>query len=228
MAFTFLGKILLGYHNARKGLRDHLCHVYYRNLIGQIDGRFKIEYPVEILYPQKVSLGDNSHIRAHTILNGRSNQKRYGLVFGSGTYIKGYCYIDAYGGCIEIEGNVNISQFCLLAGQGGITIGKYVIFGSHCCVLSSNHIFEGLHLPYMLQGDDLTKTVVIESNVWIGAGTIILPGTKIGRNSVIGAGSIVNRDVPSNVLFVNKIKPTHVRELNTQYRRDVSDADRSD
>lgn len=42
--------------------------------------------------------------------------------------------------------------------------------------------------------------IVIEKNVWIGAGTIVLPGVTIGENSVIGAGSIVTKDIPKNVL----------------------------
>lgn len=44
--------------------------------------------------------------------------------------------------------------------------------------------------------------VVIEDNVWIGAGAIILPGVRIGENTVIGAGSVVTKDIPSNVVAI--------------------------
>ncbi|MBP5288360.1 MAG: hypothetical protein J6Z79_00620 [Clostridia bacterium] len=59
------------------------------------------------------------------------------------------------------------------------------------------------------------RDVYIEENVWIGAGVIILPGVRIGRNSVIGAGSIVTRDIPENTLAVGN--PCHVlREIGRQ------------
>jgi len=213
MAVTKIGLILKFIHDFREACFSIFRNYYYKNIIGSTNGLFEIKKYVEIINASKIKIGNNVFIGSNTILNGRSDDKEYGIIMGDSTYIKGHSYIDAYGGYILFNGDCNISQYSLLAGQGGIEIGRNVIFGSHCILLSSNHIFNDLELPYMFQGD-VKRRIIIENNVWIGAGTVILAGTCIGRNSVIGAGSIVNKNVPSNSLFVNKISPQIVRELN--------------
>ena len=50
------------------------------------------------------------------------------------------------------------------------------------------------------QGMEVAKPIVIEDNVWIGGGAILLPGVTIGRNAVVGAGAVVSRDVPANAV----------------------------
>lgn len=62
-----------------------------------------------------------------------------------------------------------------------------------------NHNFSCVSTPIREQGVT-SKKVTIGSNVWVGMGTIILPGVNIGDNSIIGAGSIVTRDIDENVI----------------------------
>lgn len=52
------------------------------------------------------------------------------------------------------------------------------------------------------QGLELARPIVVEDDVWIGGGAIVLPGVRIGRGTTIGAGSVVTRDVPAGVLAV--------------------------
>ena len=50
------------------------------------------------------------------------------------------------------------------------------------------------------RGDEVAKPIRIEDNVWIGGGAILLPGVRIGRNAVVGAGAVVSRDVEANTV----------------------------
>jgi maltose O-acetyltransferase len=80
-----------------------------------------------------------------------------------------------------------------------ITIGDYVSFGHNCMVLT------GLH-DKTLKGEARqksgpTKPVVIKNGVWIASGAIICPGVTIGENAVIGAGSVVTKDVPDDEMW---------------------------
>jgi acetyltransferase-like isoleucine patch superfamily enzyme len=79
-------------------------------------------------------------------------------------------------------------------GYNGIKISKKVMFASGVKIISANHDFK--------QRDNHVKDkpIIIEENVWIGANAVILPGVKIGKNSIIGAGAIVTKDVPPNVV----------------------------
>ena len=75
-----------------------------------------------------------------------------------------------------------------------ITIGSYVHFGGGLKVFTSSHIYEGDYSPY--RKSNKFEPVVIEDFSWIGMDVIILPGTRIGRGSIIGAGSLVTKSVP--------------------------------
>jgi len=183
--------------------RRLIARYYFRTILGTTESPYQIDLGVEIRNADRVSVGSNTVIKRGTILNGRSDERRFGLLLGPESYIKEYCYLDSYGGFIEIAGPCAVGQFCVFHGGGGLKIGRYVIFGAHCQVIASNHIFANLELPYMLQGDR-ARGITIEDNVWIGGGSIILDGITIGRNSVVGAGAIVTRDVPPNSIYSDR------------------------
>ena len=85
--------------------------------------------------------------------------------------------------------------------QGKVTIGNDVMMGPRCAFIAQNHNFSDNNIPMRLQGDN-SKEIIIENNVWIGYGVIVLPGVHIGSNSIIGAGSIVTKDIPNNSIAV--------------------------
>lgn len=75
-------------------------------------------------------------------------------------------------------------------------IGNDVMFGPEVSILSGGHNFERTDIPMREQGATPRKPVVIGDDVWIGTRVIILPGIQIGSHSIIGAGSVVTKDVP--------------------------------
>lgn len=79
---------------------------------------------------------------------------------------------------------------------GSITIGDYVHTGTNVVMLGFNHGFYTRDIPTKEQ-DYLDAPIVIEDDVWIGAGSIILAGVTIGRGAIIAAGAVVNKDVPA-------------------------------
>lgn len=81
--------------------------------------------------------------------------------------------------------------------HGPVTIGHHVMMGPDVVVISTNHRFDDPTTPMIDQGHAGAREVVIEDDVWIGTRAIILPGVRVGRGSIIGAGSVVTKDVPS-------------------------------
>jgi len=80
--------------------------------------------------------------------------------------------------------------------NGEVHIGNNSFMGPEVMIYSQNHAFSRTDLPIMHQGSQKMLPVFIGNDVWIGARVIILPGVHIGDHSVIGAGSIVARDIP--------------------------------
>ena len=95
---------------------------------------------------------------------------------------------------LEIGDNVSIHENSLLACQGGLVIGDYSALGSSLIVSTSDHRNDNLNELIKNQGL-MEEKVSIGRNVWIGARVTILKGTVIGDDSIIGAGSLVNKNV---------------------------------
>ena len=110
-------------------------------------------------------------------------------------------------------GNVLLGRFVSITGPGTVIkslgnkihIGSFSSIGQNVCIVDFNHSLERMSSSFIHHAvfkeeftkDILTKgPVTIEEDVWIGSNTVILPGLKIGRGSVIGAGSIVTADIP--------------------------------
>lgn len=96
---------------------------------------------------------------------------------------------------ITIGSNVVIHGPALIEANGGVCIGSNVAIARGCQILTSNHIYDGEALPW--DHASIHKQVVIGDNVWIGTDVIILPGVTLHEGAVVGAGSVVTRDVPA-------------------------------
>lgn len=78
-----------------------------------------------------------------------------------------------------------------------IIVGNNVLFAPNCTLTTANHPID----PDLRRKTyQYAKKIVIKDNVWLGSNVVVLPGVTIGENSVIGAGSIVSRDIPANVV----------------------------
>lgn len=104
-----------------------------------------------------------------------------------------------YGCFIHMGQNVFLNYDCKLVDGGAIKIGNDVLIGPGCTIVTANH---AVNPDKRKQGYMRLKSVIIEDNVWIGAGVMICPGVTIGKNSVIGAGSVVVRDIPEDCIAV--------------------------
>jgi acetyltransferase-like isoleucine patch superfamily enzyme len=191
-------------HTAKRTFSQYLSDQRVTFELGHLATPFEIDPSVEIRHARQVSMGSNCVVRARTILNGRSNREPFGVRLGENTYIKEGCYIDAYGGFVNIAGYCAFGQNAFIHGGGGVTIGKYVIAGPSTCIIASNHRYGSIELPTMLQGDRC-EGIRIGNNVWLGSFVIVLDGVTIGDNAVVGAGTIVTRDVPPGSLIYNQL-----------------------
>lgn len=101
---------------------------------------------------------------------------------------------------IEIGENTFINHNCILTAHQRITIGKNVQIGPNVLIYDHDHDYKNKNVP----NPYVTTAVDIGNNVWIGANVVILRGTKIGDNSVVGAGSVIRGVYPKNVTIVQK------------------------
>ena len=98
-----------------------------------------------------------------------------------------------YGGNIELGERVFFNFNCVVLDVCRVTIGSYTLFGPAVQVYTATHPMDAA----LRRKQESGKPIEIGSDVWVGGGAIILPGVKIGDRAVIGAGSVVTKDVPA-------------------------------
>ncbi len=104
-----------------------------------------------------------------------------------------------YGSHIEIGENFYANHNLVLLDGAKITFGDNVFIGPNCCLSTAGHPIDRQQRD---EGLEFAYPITIGNSVWIGANVVILPGVSIGDNTVIGAGSVVTRDIPANVIAV--------------------------
>ncbi|HDR9763990.1 TPA: sugar O-acetyltransferase [Burkholderia cepacia] len=97
---------------------------------------------------------------------------------------------------MKLGRNVFVNQNCTFYDLGGLAIGDDVMIGPNVSLITSGHPVE----PSRRRDFVVAKPIVIERNVWIGAGATIIGGVTVGENSVVAAGAVVTRDIAPNVL----------------------------
>lgn len=131
--------------------------------------RGAIERGVRLLGDARIRLGDRVTLRRGVVLAGNGS-----LTIGSGTTINDGCRISAF---------------------ESVQIGADCLFAPQVSVLDIDHRFDSRERPLRQQGYR-TAPVVIGDDVWLGVNVVVLRGVRIGRGAIIGANSVVTRDVP--------------------------------
>lgn len=133
---------------------------------------------------------------------------------GEGCYIEPPLHTNFGGAHVHFGKNVYANFNLTLVDDTHIYVGDYTMIGPNVTIATAGHPI----LPVLReQAYQYNASVHIGRNCWLGAGVIVLPGVTIGDNSVIGAGSIVTKDIPANVIAVGN--PCRVL-------REISDHDR--
>lgn len=134
---------------------------------------------------------------------------------GEGCYIEPPFHANWGGHHVHFGKNIYANSNLTLVDDTHIYVGDYTMFGPNVVIASAGHPI----LPELREkGYQYNAPVHIGKNCWLGAGVIVVPGITIGDNAVIGAGSVVTKDIPPNVVAVGN--PCKIlREINDRDRK---------
>lgn len=169
------------------------------------------EYLAEQRVKQEL-MYDFNHLRPSQAKEREEIMRRMFGYVGENVFVRPPVTI-ARGTLVSIGDGTWINSNLNLVDDYKITIGKNCLFAPNVTISTTGH---PVH-PDLRTAGMYSFPVTIEDNVWIGANVVVLPGVTIGENSVIGAGSVVTKDIPANVIAVGA--PCKVlREINDRDR----------
>ena len=178
---TNLGTVSLSLY--RLGVRFS-CKVFSLLISGafaEFGEQSTIMYPLRVSGERRIRIGDRVFIGAGSWLQTLPDDgnDRVALVIGNGTSIAGHCVISAV---------------------RSITLGEEVLLARNVYISDHIHKYTERNTSILEQGLDKIQPVVIERGAWLGQNVVVCPGVKIGEGAVIGANSVVTKDVPDHCI----------------------------
>lgn len=173
------------------GLRGLFYH-----LIMNMDGLAAIENRVRIRFADHIKLGDGVYLDESVYLHACPQ----GIEIGSGTIVMHGAILHVYNfrnmphSGIKIGKDSLIGEYSVIRGQGGVQIGDRVYTSPFAQIIAVNHVFDDPSRPFVEQGIT-AEGIIIEDDVWLGAGAVITDGVRVGRGAVVAAGAVVTMDV---------------------------------
>lgn len=180
---------------------------YRRPFLKEVKGLFLVGKHVHISHGKHIICGKGVKFEDYAEIHGLCSD---GLVFrdyvtiGRGVMIRPSSYYGRdYGKGLVIGEHSSIGPFGFIGCSGKIIIGKNVMFGMKCNLLAENHNFSDTTTNIKNQGVN-QKGITVEDDCWIGCNVTILDGVTIGKGSVIGAGTLVTKNVPPGSVVIDR------------------------
>ncbi len=174
--------------------------VFYR-LILRMDGLAAIESRVRLRFADHIKLGRGVYLDEGVYLHACPQGIEIGprTIVMHGAVLHVYNFREMPHSRIKIGSDSLIGEYSVIRGQGGVQIGDRVYTSPFTQIIAVNHVFDDPARPFVEQGIT-AEGIVIEDDVWLGAGAIITDGVRVGKGAVVAAGAVVTKDVPPHTV----------------------------
>ncbi len=189
--------------------------VLYR-LILNMHGQAAIEHGVRLRFADHITLGRGVYLDQHTYLHACPHGITIGdeTIIMHGAILHVYNFRDLPHAGITIGKNSLVGEYSVIRGQGGVTIGDRVYTSPFTQIIAVNHVFDDRARPFVDQGIT-AEGIIIEDDVWLGAGAVITDGVRVGKGAVVAAGAVVTKDVPPHTV-VGGVPAKVIKEIDGQ------------
>lgn len=169
-----------------------------RPFLASCAGSFFIGRRVQLLNTRSLHVGRSVTIEDDVKIDALS---REGVWIGNNVAIGRFSVIECTGVItnlgrgFRIGANSNLGDYNFVGAAGGVSIGQNVLIGQGVRFHSENHVTARTDIPMKAQGVT-NRGIMVEDDVWLGSGAILLDGVRVGAGAVVAAGSVVTKDVP--------------------------------
>ncbi|NQT24448.1 acyltransferase [candidate division KSB1 bacterium] len=191
----FLYEFIIGLCGSMSGAPGLLLRMkLYPKLLGSVGRNVTFGKDVVLRHPHKIHISDNVVIDDHVVLDAKGQDNK-GIRIGNGVFVGRNTILNCKNGDIVLEDRVNISSNCLIFSASHVCVGADNLMAAFCYLVGGTHKFDDPHIPILDQERE-SKGITIGQGGWLGAHITVFDGVNIGKHVAIGAGSLVNQDIP--------------------------------
>ena len=150
---------------------------------------------ITIRHPYKITIEDNVVIDDNCMLDAKGVDNQ-GIIIKEGVYIGRNSILSCKNGNIIISKNVNIGFNCDIFSASKVKIGENTLIAAYSYIIGGGHNYTRTDIPIPEQ-EKHSYGIEIGKNCWIGAGVNVLDNITIGDETIIGAGAVITKDIPS-------------------------------
>ena len=151
---------------------------------------------ITLRHPLRISLGDNVIIHDDVTLDAKGTRGN-GIFIGQGGFIGKGTMLASLDGTIEIESGASIGCYCRIGSSQITRIGKKALLASYVYVIGADHETSRTDTPIIDQPNLSRGGATIGDGAWLGTKSTVLDGVSVGHDSIVGAHSLVTRDLPA-------------------------------
>lgn len=172
----------------------------YPKLLGKCGRGVTFGSNVVLRHPHKIFIGDNVVIDDNCVLDAKGESNK-GLFIGDGVFVGRNTILSCKNGDIYLDEKVNMGFNCEIFSASEVRVGKKSLIAAYCYLIGGTHKMDRLDIPPLEQERE-SKGIILEENLWLGAGVKVMDGVRIGHDSVIGASAVVSKDIPEYSIAV--------------------------
>ena len=165
----------------------------YPRLLGACGRNVFFGNDVTLRHPHKIRIGDDVVVDDGCVLDAKGAGND-GITIGNGVFLGRQTIVTTKDGDIVLEDGVNVSAFCMIFSASRVRCGRNTLIAAYTYLVGGGHDLDRTDVAIIDQARP-SQGIAIGPNCWLGAGVIVLDGVTVGRDAVIGANSVVTRDV---------------------------------
>jgi acetyltransferase-like isoleucine patch superfamily enzyme len=166
----------------------------YPLLLGRVGRNVTFGTNVVLRHPKKIRIGDNVVIDDNVVLDAKG-QDNTGIAIGNCVFVGRNTILSCKNGDIILDDNANIGFNCEIFSASRVKVGKNILMAAYVYLVGGTHHFNRTDIPILYQTRS-SQGIEVGDNTWLGAHAVVFDGVRIGKECIIGAGAVVNKDIP--------------------------------
>lgn len=166
----------------------------YPLILGRVGRNVAFGANLVLRHPKKIRIGDNVVIDDNCCLDakGTSNQ---GIELASGVFVGRNTILSCKNGDILLDEDANVGFNVEVFSAARVRVGRRVLIAAYTYLVGGDHLYDRTDIPVLHQGRT-ARGIEVDDNVWLGAHVVVTDGSRVGRDAIVGAGSVVIGEIP--------------------------------